>query len=112
MPNFNNRPFYCVAEGDHIYTINRDLESLAQKADAEEEYKVAASPNFHLPDKPSEKSDFRVVEHIDELLEILREQGENEEEKELASVARAGERAKETKKVRILKMKMITYLTF
>jgi hypothetical protein len=82
VPNFNNRPFYCVAEGDHIYTINKDLESLAQKADAEEEYKVAASPNFHLPDKPEEKSDFRVVGHIDELLEILREQGENEEEKE------------------------------
>jgi hypothetical protein len=23
VPNFNNRPFYCVAEGDHIYILNR-----------------------------------------------------------------------------------------
>jgi hypothetical protein len=81
VPNFNHRPFYCVTDGDHIYTLNRDLDSLAQKS-PEDDYKVLASPNFHIPDKATEPSNHRIMEHIDELLEILREQeGAEEEEK-------------------------------
>jgi hypothetical protein len=82
VPNFNHRPFYCVTDGDHIYTLNRDLDSLAQKT-PEDDYKVLASPNFHIPDKATEPSNHRIMEHIDELLEILREQegAEGEEEK-------------------------------
>ena len=80
VPNFNHRPFYCVTDGDHIYTLNKDLDSLAQKSE-DNEYKVSVGSNFHIPDKPSEKSNHIIIEHIDEMLEILIEQKEEEEAK-------------------------------
>ncbi|MFM7985859.1 MAG: hypothetical protein ACKPKO_41745, partial [Candidatus Fonsibacter sp.] len=30
--------------------------------------------NFHIPDKPNERSNHIIIEHIDEMLDILREQ--------------------------------------
>ena len=30
VPNFNNRPFHCVTDGDHIYTLNKGLGNLSQ----------------------------------------------------------------------------------
>ncbi|MFM7985860.1 MAG: hypothetical protein ACKPKO_41750, partial [Candidatus Fonsibacter sp.] len=36
LPNFSHRPFYCVTDGDHIYTLNKDLDSLAQKSEEED----------------------------------------------------------------------------
>ena len=39
--------------------------------------------NFRIPDKPSNKSNHIIIEHIDEMLDILKEQANNEgEEKE------------------------------
>ena len=52
MPNFNHRPLYCVTDGGHIYTLNKDLDSLAQKSE-DDEYKVSAGSSFHIPDKLS-----------------------------------------------------------
>ena len=70
VPNFNHRPFYCVTDGDHIYTLNKDLDSRARKSE-DDDYKLSVGPNFHIPDKPSEKSNHIIIEHIDEMLEIL-----------------------------------------
>ena len=81
VPNLNHRPFYCVTDGDHIYTLNKDLDSLAQKSD-DDEYRVVANGNFHIPEKTVEKSNYIVMEHIDELLTILREQAKNDTEKD------------------------------
>jgi hypothetical protein len=78
VPNFNHRPMFCVTDGDHIYTLNKDLDSLAQKTDADE-YQVRSSPNFHIPEKPKEKSNYVVVEHIDETLQILREKQQQQQ---------------------------------
>ncbi|MFM7990154.1 MAG: hypothetical protein ACKPKO_63645, partial [Candidatus Fonsibacter sp.] len=37
--------------------------------------------NFHIPDNPSERSNhIIIIEHIDEMLDILREQPASEEE--------------------------------
>ena len=80
VPNFNHRPFYCVTDGDHIDALNKDLDSLAQKSE-DDEYKVSVGSSFHIPDKPSEKSNHIIIEHIDEMLEILIEQKEEEEAK-------------------------------
>ena len=78
VPNFHNRPMFCVVEGDHVYTCNHDLESLAQKAD-DREYQVFANGNFRIPEKPK-KANFRMMGHIDELLEVLRNPPPKEEE--------------------------------
>ena len=56
---------FCMSHGDHIYTLNKDLESLAQKTYADE-YQVWLPPNFHTPDKPKDKAEYVIVEHIDE----------------------------------------------
>ena len=86
MQNFNHRPFYCVTDGDRIYTLNKDLGSLAQKSE-DDDYKVSVGSNFHIPDKPSETSNHIIIEHIDEMLEIVREpsntEGKEEEESKL-----------------------------
>ena len=85
VPNFNNRPFYCVTDGDHIYTLNKDLESLAQKSE-DDDYKISVGSNFHIPNKPSERSSHIIIEHIDEMLDILREQPASEDKDEESKV--------------------------
>ena len=73
VPNFHNRPLYCVADGDHIYTLNKDPDSLAQKAESDD-FKVFANSNFRIPDKPKEKPNCRVTAPIRDLLVTLREE--------------------------------------
>ncbi|MFM7990338.1 MAG: hypothetical protein ACKPKO_64585, partial [Candidatus Fonsibacter sp.] len=80
VPNFNHRPFYCVADGDHIYTLNKDLDNLAQKSEDDDDYNISVGSKFHIPDKPSERSNHIIIKHIDMMLDILREQPANEEE--------------------------------
>ena len=45
VPDFNHRPFYCVTDGDHIYTLNKDLDNLAQKSE-DDDYKISVGSNF------------------------------------------------------------------
>ena len=72
VQNFNHRPCYCVTDGDRIYTLNKDLDNLVQKSE-DDDYEASVRPNFHIPDKPSEKSNhIIIIEHISETLEILR----------------------------------------
>ena len=80
VPNFNNPALFCVTDGDHIYTLNTDLDRLAQKTTSDE-YQLTACPNFYTPEKQPEKANYRVVEHIDEIMDVLRELGSDEEEK-------------------------------
>ena len=43
VPNFNNPALFCVTDGDHIYTLNTDLDRLAQKTTSDE-YQLTACP--------------------------------------------------------------------
>ncbi|MFM7989048.1 MAG: hypothetical protein ACKPKO_58020, partial [Candidatus Fonsibacter sp.] len=79
VPNFNHRPFYCDTDGDHIYTLNKDLDNLAQKSE-DDDYNIYVGASFHLPDKPNERANHIIIEHIDDMLDILREQPAREEE--------------------------------
>ena len=63
-PNFNNLALFCVTDGDHIYTLNTHLDSLAHKT-AADDYQLTVCPNFYTPEKQAEKASYRVVEHID-----------------------------------------------
>ena len=78
VPNFNHRPFYCVTDGDYTYTLNKDLDNLAQKSE-DDDHKVSVGSNFRVPDKPCDNSNHIIIEHIDEMLEILKEQTEEED---------------------------------
>ena len=77
-PNFNNPALYCVTDGDHIYTLNKDIDALAQKSSSDE-YQLTAYPNFYIPEKKAENPKYRIIERIDEILETLREQSDDEE---------------------------------
>ena len=70
VPNFNHRPFYCATDGGHIYTLNMDLGNLAQKSE-DDEYRVVAGSNFHIPEKAGEKSNYIVISNIDKMQAIL-----------------------------------------
>ena len=43
---------------------------------------MSVGSNFRIPDKPSQKSNHIIIEHIDEMLDILGEQASNEGEEE------------------------------
>ncbi len=73
-PNFNNPALFCVTDGDHIYTLNTDLDRLAQKTSSDE-FHLSTSSNFYTPEKQAEKANYRVVDHIDEIMDGLRELG-------------------------------------
>jgi hypothetical protein len=83
VPNFNNKPFYCLTDGNHIYTLNHNLERLAQKQDEEtSEYQVYASPDFRTRDKEEMHPDHRMIEHINDIINILREEEAKPSEKQ------------------------------
>jgi len=86
VPNFNNKPMYCLTDGNHIYLLDKDLESLAQMTKGDE-YKVVVGSDFRTPDKPV-KADHKMIEHIDELLDILRESDSSGQEEEADSKPR------------------------
>ena len=79
-PNFNNPALFCVTDGDHIYTLNTDLDRLAQKTSSDE-FHLSTNSNFYTPEKQEEKANYRVVDHIDEIMDVLRELGNTDEEK-------------------------------
>ena len=45
---------------------------------------MSVGSNFHIPDKPSEKSNHIIIEHIDQMLDNLREQPTIEDKEEEA----------------------------
>ena len=81
--NSSQKPFFGITDGNHIYSLDRDLDSLGQKTD-ETDYKVTASANFRTPkdNEPPEKADYRMIEHVDEILQILRESKSSAEDTE------------------------------
>ncbi len=83
VPNFNRRPFYCVTDGDHIYTLNNNLDNLTQKSE-DDDYNVSVGSNFNIPDKLSEKSNLIIIiiKHTDDMLDIVREQPTVEDKEE------------------------------
>jgi hypothetical protein len=78
VPNFNNKAFYCLTDGNHIYTLNHNLERLAQKQDEETtEYQVYASSDFKTREKDEQHPAHRMIEHIDDIINILKEENNN-----------------------------------
>ena len=63
----NNKPLYCMTDGDHIYTLDHDLKTLHQKQDDDtDEFTVHTTPDFKtVEDKTPIKH--RMIESIDDL---------------------------------------------
>ena len=80
VANFNNKPMYCMTDGDHIYVLNHDLDKLAQKLQGEgedEEFVVYASADYRVDsdERKEEKlqTRYRMIEGVDDILQILKE---------------------------------------
>jgi len=67
----NNKPFYAMTDGDHIYVLNHDINSLSHKLEVEENIKLYASPDFKIRDN-NEYVDHKMINNIDDILQILR----------------------------------------
>ena len=80
-PDFTHRRLYGVIDGDDEYALNRDLGNLAQKSNSDK-YRVVANNNLYMPEKTGNKSNRIVIEHVDDLLAILRNEPENDMEKD------------------------------
>ena len=61
----------------HIYTLNHDLDVLAQKGSDEEEVKVWVGSDYRV--KPSEGRKHHLTDNVDDILELLKEIPENNE---------------------------------
>ena len=51
---------YCMVKGDHVYTLNYDLQSLDQKLNVKPEFCIKASPEYHIQE---EKDDPVIASH-------------------------------------------------
>ena len=40
-----------MVKGDHVYTLNYDLQSLDQKLNVKPEFCIKASPEYHIPEE-------------------------------------------------------------
>jgi len=79
VENFNNKPMYVLADGDHIYTLNHDLKRLqqTQSEDTDEAYVVQASVDYKLR-TDNHIADFKMIKHIDDILDIIRAKPAND----------------------------------
>ena len=79
-----NKAMYCLDDGDHIYTLNHELDRLAHKSWEEVEdpemLKLFCKTDYKL-DKDGEdrKRKYKMIKHIDDILPILRELAEVQE---------------------------------
>ena len=78
VENRSHKAMYCLDDGDHIYTLNHDLDRLAQKSceeiDDKEIQKLICKTDYRLDkDGEDKKRKYRMIKHIDDILPILRE---------------------------------------
>ena len=63
---------YVLADGDHIFTLNHDLKRLEQMQECDDpQYMLKASTDRMIREDKQQVHD-KMIEHIDDILEILR----------------------------------------
>ena len=75
-PNFNNPESQTAT----TYTPSTRTWTDWLTSQAPTKYQLTACPNFYTPEKQADKVDYRVVEHVDEILDIPQELGSDDEE--------------------------------
>ena len=66
------KAMYVMIEGNHVYTLNDELQSLKQLLDAEKSIIVTASSDFHISDR-TEKSQYKMVSCANDILDTIKE---------------------------------------
>ena len=70
---------YVLADGDYIYTLNHDLTSLEQMQECDDpEYIVKASTGYRIREG-KQQVNHKMIEHIDDILETVRNTKKPEE---------------------------------
>jgi len=70
--NNTNKALYCMVKGDHVYTLNHDINTLAQHQDVDihdVEFLVQASTNYRVEERIDVKH--YMIETIDDILKYL-----------------------------------------
>jgi hypothetical protein len=70
--NNNNKPLYCMTDGDHIYTLNHELPSIQHRQDDNtDEFTVYTTPDFKI-DEDKTPIKHHMIESIDDLVKIAK----------------------------------------
>ena len=75
----NNPAMFCMFHERHIYTLNHDLDRLAQKGNDEEEEQVAVSVGTDYRVKDCVGRKHWMIDNVDDILELLKNLPENGE---------------------------------
>ena len=75
--NKNNTALYGLTKGNHIYTINDNINSIAHR-EIREELKLCASTDFHLNSK-EEPVKYEMFNSVDDVMKILKDNHELDE---------------------------------
>ena len=69
--NDNNKAMYCMVKGNHVYTLNYNIDSLEKKMDANPEFYVKARPDYYIGEEKQEQN-YKMISRIDDLLKVMK----------------------------------------
>ena len=76
VANRTNKAMYCLDDGDHIYTLNHEVDRLSQKHDEEVEdkelKKLICKTDYMLDKEDKDKRRYKIIKHAEDILSILR----------------------------------------
>ena len=72
---------YVFANGDHLYTLNHDLKRLEQMKECDDPENMMASTDYRIRED-QQQVNYKMIEHIDDILGILRDSKKPEEGEE------------------------------
>jgi hypothetical protein len=70
--NDNNKAMYCMIKGNHVYTLNHNLNALEQKMDANPEFYVQAHSDYYIGEEKQEPK-YKMIPQIDDLIALVNE---------------------------------------
>ena len=68
--NDNNKAMYCMVKGNHVYTLNYNID-LEKKMDANPEFYVKAHSDYHIGEEKREQN-YKMISHIDDLIKLVK----------------------------------------
>ncbi len=54
--NDNNKAMYCMVKGNHVYTLNYNIDSLEKKMEVNPEVYVKAHSDYHIGEEKQEQN--------------------------------------------------------
>ena len=79
--NRHNKVMYCMVKGDHVYTLNKNIQSLQHKSD-EEGMILKASENYFIKED-SVIPTFKMIDGVNDIIRVIKEVDDPEDNIEI-----------------------------